>query len=80
MEYNEEQIKEIQKLQKTIRQLEGILRISRQDEQKRRVSKDLSKYRKKLEDLCPEGVPDLENLEVENGTPEDITEKKYPTI
>jgi len=79
MEYSEEQIKEIQQLKKTCRQLEGILRISTQSEQKKRVSKDLTKCRKRLDELCPEGIPDVDRVDaVENF--EEITEKKYPTI
>jgi hypothetical protein len=80
MDYTEEQITEIKKLVKTCRQLEGILKISRKDEQRRRVSKDLSKCKNRLDELCPEGVPDFDSSDFDGESAENITEKKYPTI
>lgn len=60
MPISNEDIQELQKLQKMVTQLENILKISNNEEQKQRVSKDLIKYRKRILEISPEGVP--ENL------------------
>ncbi|TGK14069.1 hypothetical protein EHO60_01620 [Leptospira fletcheri] len=57
----QEQILELQRYQKMINQLEKILRLSKNDEQKYRVSRDLDKYRNRMREISPEGIPD--NLE-----------------
>ncbi|MDV6234677.1 hypothetical protein CH379_003415 [Leptospira ellisii] len=62
MAISHEQILELQKYQKMIHQLEKIAKASKNDEQRYRVSRDLDKYRTKMKDISPEGIPD--NLDV----------------
>src|SRR5690606_20858276 len=53
---------------KTKRQLEGILKTTRNPEQRSRVGKDLFKIQKRLEELCPDGPPvDLDDIDTRNG-------------
>ena len=54
MSISNEQMAEIQKLQKAIEQLEKIQKLSTNKEQKARVTKDLALYREKLSNLNPE--------------------------
>ncbi|GBF37138.1 hypothetical protein [Leptospira johnsonii] len=61
MAITQEQILELQRHQKMIQQLEKIQRLSKNDEQKYRVSRDLEKYRNRMREISPEGIPD--NLE-----------------
>lgn len=62
MAISHEQILELQKYQKMIQQLEKIAKVSQNDEQRYRVSRDLEKYKTKMKDISPEGIPD--NLDV----------------
>lgn len=61
MAITQEQILELQRHQKMIHQLEKILRLSKNDEQKYRVSRDLDKYKNRMREISPDGIPD--NLE-----------------
>ncbi|TGK00992.1 hypothetical protein EHO59_13820 [Leptospira semungkisensis] len=62
MAITQEQILELQRHQKMIQQLEKILRLSKNDEQKYRVTRDLDKYKNRMREISPEGIPDnLEN-------------------
>ncbi|ALO27247.1 MULTISPECIES: hypothetical protein [Leptospira] len=58
MAISHEQILELQKYQKMILQLEKIAKESQNDEQRYRVSRDLEKYKTKMKDISPEGIPD----------------------
>ncbi|MEI1280230.1 hypothetical protein V6Z05_18000 [Leptospira venezuelensis] len=61
MAITQEQILELQRHQKMIQQLEKIIRLSKNDEQKYRATRDLDKYRNRMREISPEGIPD--NLE-----------------
>jgi len=58
MAYSEEELEEIQKLQKLIKQYEGLIRISKNVEQLTRTKRELKKIKDRLEILCPDGIPD----------------------
>lgn len=58
MPISHEQILELQKYQKMIRQLEKIQSYSENDNQKMRSTWYLDKYRKKMNEISPEGIPD----------------------
>ncbi|MCE9500224.1 MAG: hypothetical protein K8R21_06975, partial [Leptospira sp.] len=55
----------MQKLQKAVTQLENILKTSRNDEQRIRVSQDIRKYREKMQKISPDGMPDNLNVPVQ---------------
>jgi len=77
MDYTPEQIEEIKRIQKTMKQMEGILKISSNAEQKNRVGKDFNKLKKRLAELCPDGIPEFEA--VSGGQVEEVTDD-FPTI
>ena len=56
MAITNDQMAEIQKLQKAIEQLEKIQKLSTNPEQKARVGKDIFQYKEKLKSLSPEGT------------------------
>jgi hypothetical protein len=58
MALSTEQILQLQKYQTLLTQLEKILLISQNDEQKRRVAKDIQKYKTIILTISPEGIPD----------------------
>jgi len=58
MPLTQDQLLELQKLQKAVTQLESILKVSSNEEQRRRVSTDIKKYRDKMQQISPEGMPD----------------------
>ncbi|HNJ05249.1 MAG TPA: hypothetical protein PLB73_13390, partial [Leptospiraceae bacterium] len=51
--YTNEQLKEIDKILKFIKQMEGIVRTSPSREQVERVRKELKKFREKLKEMIP---------------------------
>ncbi|MCZ8344253.1 MAG: hypothetical protein O9301_14555 [Leptospira sp.] len=61
MPLSQEQIYELSKLQKMLRNLEKIEKNAKNDLQKERVAFDIERYRKRMQEVSPEGVPD--NLE-----------------
>ena len=67
MPLSQDQILELQKLQKAVTQLENILKTSRNEEQRHRVSQDIRKYREKMQKISPDGMPD--NLNTPVATP-----------
>jgi hypothetical protein len=58
MALSADQIVELQKLQKLLNLLERTLASAKNDEQKRRVSKDIQKYKSKILAISPDGIPD----------------------
>ena len=58
MPLTEEEKLELQKLLKMDRQYAGIMRTSPNPEAKRRASIDLKKIRDRIDELCPDGVPE----------------------
>ena len=58
MALTNEQITELKKYQKMLSQLEKILSVSSLDDQKKRVSKDIQKYKNKILSISPSGIPD----------------------
>ncbi|MDX1958682.1 MAG: hypothetical protein SFU98_08925 [Leptospiraceae bacterium] len=58
MALSNQQILELQKLQKILSQLEKIFLVSYNEDQKKRVSKDIQKYKTKILAISPEGIPD----------------------
>jgi prefoldin subunit 5 len=52
-----DQILELQKLQRLVSLLEKTLSSSKNEEQKKRVSKDIQKYKSKILAISPDGVP-----------------------
>jgi hypothetical protein len=58
MALNQEQILLLQKYQKMLTQLEKIMLFSVNDEQKKRVARDIQKYRSLVLSISPEGIPD----------------------
>ncbi|BDA78101.1 hypothetical protein LPTSP3_g10310 [Leptospira kobayashii] len=61
MPLTQEQILELTKLQKMLRHLEKIERNAKNDTQKERVAFDIERYRRRVQEVSPEGVP--ENLD-----------------
>ncbi|MCU0823050.1 MAG: hypothetical protein MUF77_00220 [Leptospira sp.] len=61
MPLSQEQILELSKLQKMLRNLEKIEKNAKNDLQKERVAFDIERYRKRMQEVSPEGIPD--NLE-----------------
>lgn len=57
MALSSEQIVEIQKYQRLLNMLEKTLASSRNDDQKKRVSKDIQKYKNKILSISPDGIP-----------------------
>lgn len=63
MALTNDQLAEIQKLQKAIEQLEKIHKLSSNQEQKNRVAKDIIKYKEKLRTITPEsGLPSADSI------------------
>ena len=58
MSLTEEETEEVIKLQKLSKQYEGLIRTSRNPEQLKRSKIELKKIVDRLEELCPDGVPD----------------------
>ncbi len=58
MALTNEQILQLQKYQVLISQLEKILLVSQNEEQKKRVTKDIQKYKSLIRTISPEGIPD----------------------
>lgn len=58
MALSADQIVELQKLQRLLNLLEKTLTASKNDEQKRRVSKDIQKYKSRILAISPNGIPD----------------------
>lgn len=61
--YTPEELSEIEKVLKYIRQMEGIIRTSPSPEQKERVKKELKKYTDRLVQLVPSVNPQRINIE-----------------
>lgn len=62
MPLSQEQLLELQKLQKAVTQLESILKVSGNEEQRRRITSDIKKYRERMQQISPEGMPDEVHL------------------
>ncbi|HNI97908.1 MAG TPA: hypothetical protein PL169_17695, partial [Leptospiraceae bacterium] len=58
MALSTEQIIELQKYQKMLYQLEKILLVSGNEDQKKRVSKTIQKYKSRILSISPDGIPD----------------------
>jgi hypothetical protein len=58
MALTSEQFQELQKFQKMLKQLEKIYNVSLNDSQKKRVSKDIEKYKEKILKISPDGIPE----------------------
>lgn len=58
MALSADQILELQKLQRLLALLEKTLASSKNDEQKKRVSKDIQKYKARILAISPDGIPD----------------------
>jgi predicted ester cyclase len=62
-----DQILELQKMQKLLSMLEKISSSSKNDDQKKRVVKDIQKYKNKILAISPEGIPqNIQNFTVHN--------------
>lgn len=71
MALSADQIVELQKLQRLLSLLERTLGAAKNDEQKKRVSKDIQKYKSKILAISPDGIPD----NIHNA----VTPKSYST-
>lgn len=58
MALSTEQISELKKYQKMLSQLEKILSVSNNEDQKKRVTKDIQKFKSKILVISPSGIPD----------------------
>jgi len=58
MPLDAEEIAEITRLQKMVNQLQKIEKVASNELQKIRVAYDIERYRKKIHDISPEGLPD----------------------
>ena len=65
MALSADQIVELQKLQRLLSLLEKTFAASKNDEQKKRVSKDIQKYKTRILAISPDGIPD----NIHNATP-----------
>ncbi|MCB1176339.1 MAG: hypothetical protein KDK36_02060 [Leptospiraceae bacterium] len=69
MALNHEQILLLQKYQKMLSQLEKIMLVSVNEDQKKRVNRDIQKYRNLVLSISPDGIPD--NIHVVRAAPVD---------
>lgn len=58
MALSQEQISELKKYQKILNQLEKILNVSNNEDQKKRVTKDIQKFKNRILMISPSGIPD----------------------
>jgi len=58
MALSADQIVELQKFQRLLSLLEKTLTASKNDEQKKRITKDIQKYKTKILAISPDGIPD----------------------
>jgi hypothetical protein len=81
MALSNEQILELQKLQTILSQLEKILQVSQNPEQRKRVTKDIQKYKTKILSISPDGIPDnIHMVYVEKETPkQNVTQSNTST-
>ncbi|MDF3818283.1 hypothetical protein P3G55_00140 [Leptospira sp. 96542] len=88
MPLSQEQIMELSKLQKMLRNLEKIERNAKNDLQKERVAYDIERYRKRMQEVSPEGIPDnleqtMRTAKVRAENPENLKHKiisQYPVM
>ncbi|MCB1142076.1 MAG: hypothetical protein H7A24_09295 [Leptospiraceae bacterium] len=83
MALSNQQFQELKKYQRIIKQLEKIQNSSMNEDQKKRVAKDLIKYRDKIQFITPDGVPDniqivsLRDMKKAKKSQEGEDEKQY---
>ena len=58
MALSADQIVELQKLQRLLSLLDRTLTAAKNDEQKKRVTKDIQRYKAKILAISPDGIPD----------------------
>ncbi|TGN19919.1 hypothetical protein [Leptospira idonii] len=88
MPLNQEQILELTKLQKMVRNLEKIERHAKNDTQKERVAFDIERYRRRMQEVSPEGIPDnleqtMKNVKARAENPNNVKHKvisQYPVM
>lgn len=79
MALSAEQISELKKYQKMLSQLEKILSVSNNEDQKKRVSKDIEKFKSKILIISPSGIPDaiqsFNRSEIRESSDEEVSDK-----
>lgn len=88
MPLTQEQISELTRLQKMLRNLERIEKSAKDDLQKERVAFDIERYRRKMQEISPEGIPDnldltMRTAKVRAENPSDLKHKvisQYPVM
>lgn len=88
MPLSQEQILELSKLQKMLRNLEKIERNAKNDLQKERVAFDIERYRKRMQEVSPDGIPDnleqtMRNVKARAEDPTNVKHKiisQYPVM
>ncbi|PJZ44821.1 hypothetical protein [Leptospira brenneri] len=88
MPLSQEQIMELSKLQKMLKNLEKIERNAKNDLQKERVAFDIERYRRRMQEVSPEGIPDnleqtMRNAKTREENPENLKHKiisQYPVM
>ena len=61
MALSSDQITELKRFQKILNQLDKISSVSNSEDQKKRVSKEIQKYKAKVLVISPSGIPDSLN-------------------
>ena len=88
MPLSPEDIQELTKLQKMIRNLEKIERSAKDDTQKERVAFDIERYRRRMQEVSPEGIPEnleqtMQNAKLRASDPNNVKNKvisQYPVM
>ncbi|MDZ4727874.1 MAG: hypothetical protein SH817_17080 [Leptospira sp.] len=88
MPLSPEDIQELTKLQKMIRNLEKIERSAKDDTQKERVAFDIERYRRRMQEVSPEGIPEnleqtMQNAKLRASDPSNVKNKvisQYPVM
>lgn len=76
MPLSSEQITELKKYQKILNQLDKIQSVSNNEEQKKRVVKDIQKYKAKVLVISPSGIPDtIQSIYTTDSRKEDSNSK-----
>lgn len=76
MPLSSEQITELKKYQKILNQLDKIQSVSNNEEQKKRVVKDIQKYKAKVLVISPSGIPDtIQSIYTSDSRNEDSSSK-----